>query len=234
MSVKRLAPLAIAAMALLALAGCDGKKTYSSSQPPVTGTATIGSANAKIEIIEFAAPTCPGCKSWHDNVFLKLKPAYIDTGKVRLSIREFKSHNPPVDASIAGIARCVGADQYFNVWEEAFAQQMAIDQASASPTGAKPALVSLAKQFGMDEKKMEACLSDPKLLERLDENQRLGMELGVPGTPTLVMHGKVLPDEAYTWEGLQQVIERELAGAAGPAPAATETPAASPSATPTP
>ena len=48
----------------------------------------LGSAEAPVQVIEYASYTCPHCASFHGDQFKQLKENYIDTGKVRFVYRE--------------------------------------------------------------------------------------------------------------------------------------------------
>ena len=49
----------------------------------------LGAADAKVTIVEYAAPTCPHCAAFNKDVFPRIKSEFIDTGKVRYVFREF-------------------------------------------------------------------------------------------------------------------------------------------------
>ena len=49
----------------------------------------LGPADAPVTIVEFASMTCGHCAAFTENVFPKLKAAYIDTNKIRFIFREF-------------------------------------------------------------------------------------------------------------------------------------------------
>ena len=120
-----------AAVAALTLAAACGPQVRG-SLTPVEGDRFLGPADAKVTVIEYGAPTCPGCKSWHSQNWSQLKSGYIDTGKIKFIFREFPSHNPPVDAAIFSLARCAGTVDWFPLIDEAFARQEAIEIASRS------------------------------------------------------------------------------------------------------
>ena len=52
---------AIAALALAACGPAGRDKIVN-----VEGDAFMGPADAKVTVIEYGSPTCPGCKFWHD------------------------------------------------------------------------------------------------------------------------------------------------------------------------
>jgi protein-disulfide isomerase len=222
------------ALALGGLAACQkgpaDAPAKTSSQPPVTGSAFLGAPDAKVTVIEFFAPTCPICKAWHDGVYPQLKSKYIDTKLIKFEVRELPSHNPPVDATIFGMARCVGADLYFPLIDSAFVRQQTIDAANRSASGPGPELEKLAKEFGLDKARMSACADDPKLRERLDAVATEAQTMNVPGTPALFVNGKEAPSDPRQLAELSNMIDQALAAAAtvAPASAAPASPSTSP------
>lgn len=217
-------------LALGGLAACQkgtaDAPVKTSSQAPVTGSAVLGAPDAKVTVIEFFAPTCPICKAWHDSVYAQIKSKYIDTKLIRFEVRELPSHNPPVDATIFGMARCVGADLYFPLIDSAFVRQQAIDAANRSASGPGPELEKLAKEFGLDKAKMTACADDPKLRDRLDAVNAEAQTLNVPGTPAVFVNGKEAPSDPRQLAELSNMIDQALAAAA--TPAASPSPSAAP------
>lgn len=185
----------LAALALLALAAAC--QPSARTLTPTQGEATIGNPDGKVVMVEFGAPTCPGCKAFHDQNWAKIKAAYVDTNKIKFIWRELPSHNPPVDTAIFGIARCVGGKGFFEVIDEAFARQVAIDTAARSPTGARPSLIDLGSKFGLSDKQVQACISDPKLIDRITEVEDMANKQGVQSTPTLFINDQKVEDESY-------------------------------------
>src|SRR5690242_20526025 len=56
--------------------------------PGPLGDVWLGPADAKVTIIEYASLTCSHCAAFHRDTYPKLKERYIDTGKVRFTLRE--------------------------------------------------------------------------------------------------------------------------------------------------
>ena len=54
----------------------------------VDDDAILGNANAKITMIEFVDYECPFCKRFVDETLSQIKSEYIDTGKVKLVMRD--------------------------------------------------------------------------------------------------------------------------------------------------
>src|ERR1700684_4190939 len=108
------------------------------------GDVMIGSDKAPVTIIEYASMTCPHCAHFEETTFPELKKRYIDTGKVRYTLREF-----PLDQLAAAgfmLARCAGSDKYMPIVQTLFSKQS--DWVVREPV---PALKEIAKQFGFTE-----------------------------------------------------------------------------------
>jgi protein-disulfide isomerase len=167
------------------------------------GDVMIGSDKAPVTIIEYASMTCPHCAHFAATTFPELKQRYIDTGKVRYTLREF-----PLDALAAAgfmLARCGGNDKYMPIVETLFAKQT--DWIVKEPL---PALKSIAKQFGFTEDTFNACLANQKLLDSIQEvRDHAAEKLGVNSTPTFFINGKRLVGD-LSMEQLAKEIEPYL------------------------
>ena len=146
----------------------------------------LGSDKAPVTIIEYASMTCPHCAHFSSTTFPDLQKRYIDTGKVRYTLRSF-----PLDALAAAgfmIARCAGNDKYMPVVETLFAKQL--DWIVKEPI---PPLKEIAKQFGITEDQFNQCLSNQKELDAIQAVRDHAVEkLGVNSTPTFFINGKKL------------------------------------------
>ena len=127
-------------------------------EPGALPEQSIGKPDAKVTIVEYASMTCPHCAHFHATTLPELKTKYIDTGKVRLILREFP-FDPRAEAGFM-LARCSG-DNYFPMVDVLFKQQMQW----AGVENSKDALLQIAKLAGFTQEKFEACLTDQKLLE---------------------------------------------------------------------
>ncbi len=152
--------------------------------PPPLGDRVLGKDDAPVTIVEYASMTCPHCAHFHETTYPELKKRYIDTGKVRFIFREF-----PLDPLAAGasmLARCADKEKFYPLIETLFQQQT--KWAVEKPI---PQLMAIAKQAGMSEQKFNACLSDQKMLDAMQAEQKRATEkFGVNSTPTLFVNGK--------------------------------------------
>jgi protein-disulfide isomerase len=148
---------------------------------------SIGKADAKVTIVEYASMTCPHCAGFHDKTLPELKTKYIDTGKARLIFREFP-FDPRAEAGFM-LARCSG-DNYFPMIDVLFKQQMQW----AGVENARDALLQISKLAGFTQEKFEACLTDQKLLDDVRAvRDRGSKDFGVSSTPTFFINGGRYP-----------------------------------------
>jgi protein-disulfide isomerase len=156
-------------------------------QPGALPDKFLGKADAKVTIVEYASMTCPHCAHFAVTTLPQLKAKYIDTGKVRLILREFP-FDPRAEAGFM-LARCSG-DNYFPMVEVLFKQQ----EQWAAVEDAKDALLQIARLAGFTQEKFEACLTDQKLLDDVRAvRDRGAKEFGVDSTPTFFINGGRYP-----------------------------------------
>jgi len=168
--------------------------------PPPLGDRTLGKDDAPVTIVEYASMTCPHCAHFHETTYPELKKRYIDTGKVRFMFREF-----PLDPLAAGasmLARCADKEKFFPLIETLF--QMQRTWAVEKPI---PPLMAIAKQAGFTEQSFNTCLSDQKMLDAMQEEQKRATDkFKVNSTPTLFINGK-MQKGGVTIEELAKVID---------------------------
>jgi protein-disulfide isomerase len=162
----------------------------------------LGNPNAPITIIEYASMTCPHCAHFADDVLPDLKKKWIDTGKVKLVLRDFPLDDEAVHASM--IARCAPPDRFYAFVDTFFADQDKWVTASDYQT----ALTRLAILGGMSKPEVDKCLAD-NALENQILNSRLvaAKELGVNATPTFFVNGA-----KYTGEPTVEAFDKLISG----------------------
>ena len=82
---------------------------------------SLGRADAPVTLIKYASMTCPYCRQFQMEAFPVLKRDYIDTGKLRLILREFPIGFQSGLATIA--TRCVPQERYFQAYDRLMRQQ---------------------------------------------------------------------------------------------------------------
>lgn len=179
-----------AALALLILLA--GAPAWAAAKAkPLPDEMSLGSARAKVTVVEYASASCPHCARFNNEIFPAFRKKYVDTGKVRYVLKEFLTQ--PADLAAAGfiLARCAGKDRYFAVLDEFFHQQAEIFRTGQ----ALPALNAAGAKGGLEPDKVKACLQDEEALKALNARvQRYVEQDGVHATPTFVVNGTPLPE----------------------------------------
>lgn len=144
----------------------------------------LGKADAPITIVEYASLTCGHCANFHANVFPHLKEKYIDTGKVKLVMREFPLD--PLATAAVMLARCGAEDKYFDTIGLFFETQPAWTRTD-DPV---KALRDLTKQVGFTQESFNACLTNQSLLDGVNAvKDRATNQFRVDATPTFFVNG---------------------------------------------
>ena len=174
--------------------------------PGPLGDVEIGNKSAKVNIIEYASMTCSHCATFHEKTFPELKKKWIDTGKVRFTLREF-----PLDPlATAGfmLARCAGGDKYYPIVDLLFSQQ----KNWAFSNKPVEALLSLVKQAGFSQESFEACLKNQPIYDAVNAvRDRAAQKFGVNSTPTFFINGQVYRG-ALSVEELDKILTPLVGG----------------------
>ncbi len=180
-------PFIAAAIAALALNGC----AKPAADPVMAARAddmSLGDTNAKVRVIEYASASCPHCAQWNAEVFPIFRAKYVDTGKVRYTLREYLTDPEAIAAAGFMLARCAGKDRYFPVLDAVFKGQ---DEMVATKD-VKGVLARIAKDpGGLTDAQFDACMRDTaaeKALEaRVDRHEHVDK---IESTPTFIINGK--------------------------------------------
>jgi len=164
----------------------------------VSGHPTTGNANAKVQLVEFACFQCPFC------AHLAPQLADLDTrfGKnVAYTYKFFpvRSHSRGVPAALAGLA-AHRQNKFWKMAELMFENRSDLEDAD---------LEGYAARAGLDLAKYKADLADPTAMKVIEKDKLEGMRLGIDGTPTFFVNGKLFKGQA-DFEELADRIGEEL------------------------
>lgn len=162
------------------------------SRPP------LGNPKGPIKIIEFSDYECPFCKKGEEAMQQVMKE-YGD--RVQLYYRDYPLPFHKNARNAALMASCANAQGKF--WEfhgKLFAMaELSTDKMKA-----------IAAELGLDQTKFNKCFEDQEFKKALDQDILDGANVGVTGTPTFFVNGRVLTG-AQPFEAFKQVIDEELA-----------------------
>jgi protein-disulfide isomerase len=155
------------------------------TEPVLLPDMALGPADAAVTMAEYASITCPHCAAFNENVFPKIKTAYIDTGKIRYVFHEFPLD--PIAAASSVLSRCIAngdSAKFFAVTDMLFKQDW------SKVTKPRETLNLIGKQAGLDERQVETCLKDDTLFNGIVASRTNAAKLGVNATPTFLINGE--------------------------------------------
>jgi len=172
---------------------------------------TLGNRNAKVVLIEYAAPSCPVCAAFNAQSFSKLKAQYIDTGKIFYVFRVFPLRAD--DGSAEKIARCLPEDKYFAFIDLLFKNQPKWDvEYGVTPQGVHDGLVLLGRIAGMSREQVDKCMDNKAEDDRINKVSSDGeSRYSITGTPTFVLNGTSIGSGNIPFDNMSKLLDTELA-----------------------
>ncbi|MDX2159527.1 MAG: thioredoxin domain-containing protein [Hyphomicrobiaceae bacterium] len=168
---------------------------------------SLGRAEAPVVMVKYMSLTCPHCRRFMSQTFPALKREYIDTGKVRLVIREFPIGRTSGNATIA--LRCAPMSQYLTLYSKFLEQQASwVSQEVRSD-----AIYRIASQVGMKRSDFDACLQNQPMIAALNQIKDRGRQLGIIGTPNFFI-GRRLVKTVIGMPEIRAIVDPMLAGPA--------------------
>jgi protein-disulfide isomerase len=231
----RVKTMMIAATAALALASCGSGETAGAPKgEPIAKVAApagkawtdvvsktevggykMGNPDAKLQLVEYGAITCPGCAQFSVQSTEELNEI-VNTGTVAFEFRPFLVHGVQ---DIPGflLAQCSGPEAFFPLIDQLYAEQQSwlskistvteADQAAMqkmSPQqistllGTKMGLIDFVKSRGISEDQAKSCLGDKAAIDGLIAlTEKAGKDDNVTGTPSFLLNGAKL--DAGSW-----------------------------------
>ncbi|GAW34431.1 disulfide bond formation protein D precursor [Roseovarius sp. A-2] len=167
---------------------------------------TMGPADAKVTIIEYASFTCPHCANFHKGPLKELKADYIDTDNVHFIYRDVYFDRFGLWASM--VARCGGEEKFFGISDMLYEQQR--EWTNGQPGEIADNLRRIGKVAGIEPDALDACLNDETKAKALVAWYQENAESHeVNSTPTLIINEQKYSNMAY--DDLKAIIEEKLA-----------------------
>ncbi len=181
-------------------------------QTPGIPDLSVGRDDAPVTIVKYASLTCPYCRQFQLETFPTLKREYIDTGKVRLIIRDFPIGMQSGAATIA--KRCAPLDKQLVLYEKFLSQQ----SAWVSQEVRRDPIFKIASQVGMTRADFDACYENQGMIAALNSMKERGRTLGIIGTPNFFVQGKLVKS-TLDMNKIRELVDPILAGRVAAQPA---------------
>lgn len=168
----------------------------------------MGNPAAATKLVEYGSFNCPHCAEFEKGAMPKIIEM-VAAGKLSFEFRPKQLF--PHDPSATLLALCAGDRQAFAFTEDymksapdVLARLRAAYKADTAPFDAADAagpaasatfmaktgeMGPIAARHGVSAAKAAQCLSDPKLLKRVEDNEAAALAAGVRGTPTFFING---------------------------------------------
>lgn len=147
----------------------------------------MGDVDAPIVMVQWTDMRCPYCAVFSRDTLPVLVEEYVDTGDVRIEVRDvafFGDEAPAVAARAAG-NQGMFAEYLSAVYEAA--------PESGHPELAREQLIAVAEQIGVpDIDKFVTDLDDPEILALVKESTTTAQQLGVNSVPFFVVGNQAL------------------------------------------
>jgi len=165
---------------------------------------TLGAEDAPIQMTEYASFTCPHCRTFHKDVFQKLKADYIDTDKLHFTYREIYFDRYGLWGSI--VARCSGADKFFAISDLLYTKQA--EWTKGTPAKIAENLRRIGITAGLSQKDVQSCFTDGEKAQNLvawyEANQA---EDEISSTPSFIINGAKYSNMSYA--ELQKILDAQ-------------------------
>jgi protein-disulfide isomerase len=146
----------------------------------------LGKSDAPLTLVEFTDFQCPFCARFETTTFPEIKKSYIDTGKVRLILRDLPlADMHPFALKAAQSVHCAGDQgKFWEMKDLVFKNQNKIDVDS---------LANYAKELSLNGDAFKSCMAEGKHLKEIGDEAKYAQSLGITGTPTFIL-GKAVGD----------------------------------------
>lgn len=149
-----------------------------------------GSADAPVKVLEFTDFGCGYCRRFHQETYPTVADLYIDAGLVEWKHVPFVLGRFPNGLQAAMAAECAGEQDAFLPMHARLFEDQQTWKVRDDPYDL---FVEMAREEGLDAARLKSCLEGGWRENALRDNLRLAAEVGVRGTPTFIIDGKVLP-----------------------------------------
>lgn len=159
-----------------------------------------GPAKAPVTIVEFTDLQCPHCK----DTAPKIDELLAQEPNARFVFQNFPLPSHDWAAKAAAYADCVGRANNDAFWK--FVQKTFSEQANITESSADEKLKAIATESGVNADQIAACSTKPDTEARVEASLELGKSVGVNGTPTLFINGRMITGGAPV-EVLKKIVE---------------------------
>ncbi len=163
----------------------------------------LGDPNAPVTFIEYSDFQCYWCGIYAAETQPRILETYVLTGQLYYEFHAFGALFGAQSQISAEAAFCAGDQNMF--WQ--YHDRLFLD---ASVDFNNQGYLELAESLNLDMDEFEDCFFSQKYTNRVEQDRRDGMALGISGTPGFVINGKIIIG-AQPFSFFREEIEAALA-----------------------
>ncbi|TVP57869.1 MAG: hypothetical protein EA351_05095 [Gemmatimonadales bacterium] len=165
-----------------------------------------GDLDAPITLMDFSDYSCNACQAFTMQSKPTLDRAYVDRGLMRFEYYDFPTGMFPNSFTAARAARCAGDQDGYWPFHDLLFQRQTTWGTQADPNRT---FEGYAEEVGIDVGEFRSCLRSDRHAEVVTANLELARQLGVAGTPTLMLNtGEGTPVRIPDWRDMQQMRDQ--------------------------
>jgi protein-disulfide isomerase len=200
-----LGSLAVTVLAVPFVGGA-GRRARAQAMEIFPDDRILGSADAKLTIIEYASLTCPHCAALHENALKRIKETWIADGRARLVFRHYPLDGLALRA--AAVADCIDGDRFFGFLDLLFQSQPRWVRAE-DPI---KELSQISRLAGMSQSQFDSCVGNEAAMDKIvTRAQQARTTFGVESTPTMIVNGRKI-EGALKFEEYDTIFTKIAAG----------------------
>lgn len=208
--------VALIVVAVLFRSGSDAPPPFATPAVELTGIPQddrlLGNPNARVSLIEYADPQCPGCRFYTEEVFPSVVTEYVEPGKVKTEFRGFPFIGPDSVTALRFIYAAGLQDKLWQLQEALYRNQGAANSGWVTDDSVREVASTVA---GLDVDKLFLDAATGAIASEVESAKAEAEAAGIPGTPTfLIRIGQSKPYviQVGSVEQMQNALDDALAG----------------------
>ncbi len=143
------------------------------------GRPALGDPEAPLTLVEFTDYQCPFCNRFFRTAFPEIKKKYIDSGKLRLVIKDLPLAFHANARGAAQAAHCAGEQgRFWPLHDKLYENATRLEAAN---------LPGYGEQAGLEADAFRDCLASERHLAAIDGDAAEAGRVGITGTPSFVL-----------------------------------------------
>nr|WP_285891324.1 thioredoxin domain-containing protein [Paenibacillus pasadenensis] len=178
--------------------------------PDLANQPVEGMQDAKVSIVEFGDYKCPSCKAWGEQIYPKLKEAYIDSGKVKFAYINVLFHGDESKlGALAGEAVWKQNPEAFWPFHKALFAEQPTDNHDGlwiTPDKIEEIAGTITPAINIIQLKQD--LANQSNINEVNIDEQLVLDFNVQQTPTIMINNVVV-NNPFDYDTIVKIIEEQ-------------------------